>query len=153
MRWTQRCHILAWTSLWIYIPAFISNQHWVDFSLLVLSGTFSLLHWTRNRTGDWRHMGDIAFGVLLAITLNYRLLRARRIVTCLSLGGIQCILFFSQRIAQMQKPIQWKTVTYIHLAFRYAGFWLAMAVRLPDTWYHWFGLTIPYIAHIFWLYK
>lgn len=159
----QRYYILAWTSLWIYVPAvvwlirFPSPLHPWYFLLLLLSGTFSILHWTENKTGDWRHRADLVVAIVLAISLTYHLLKTGRFLICGFLSGGLSLFFILQRLAQHAKDVNWAWVTFLHIIFRYLGFWLAMSVHLSDAWeLHayvglWAFLTSIYILHIVWL--
>lgn len=152
MRLSQRNVILAWTSLWIYIPAIFSRQSLPCILLLVLSGTFSLMHWTHNKTGDWLHLADILSAFVLACSLIYQLLEAHRIFTCIFLSSGLLYFFILQRHSQKGKNIDWRRTTLYHLIFRYVGFWLAMAVHHSETnTSTWFLLTVGYVLHIFWL--
>lgn len=154
LNFPQRCYILAWTSLWIFLPAILFDVSWLDFVLLLLSGVFSIAHWTNNNTGDWRHIGDISIAVCLAASLIYRLIKTTRIVACIGLGGAFGAFFALQRFAQARRSLDWGFVTVLHLLFRYIGFWLAMTALAPANWNSiskWGGLTFLYWLHILWL--
>lgn len=150
---SQRNVILAWTSLWIYIPVILSHQSLPCILLLVFSGTLSLLHWTHNKTGDWLHIADIVSAFILASSLIYQLLEANRIFTCIFLSGGLLLFFILQRHSQTVKTVDWRLTTLYHLIFRYFGFWLAMSVHhhSETNISSWFLLTVGYVLHIFWL--
>jgi hypothetical protein len=164
----QRCHILAWTSLWIYLPFFIWG--WLRLFepekyapmycaiLLPLSGTVSIIHWKNNHTGDWRHCLDVCLAILLCIIFNFRIIIMGRYLVCFFISLLQLSFFISQRLEQRKRTICWKKVTILHLSFRYMGFWLAMIVHISHIHFSMFinlsmvlGLTLIYILHIKWL--
>jgi hypothetical protein len=149
----RRCHILAWTSLWIYVPFFIWCRLRIAplycAALLPVSGTISILHWKNNRTGDWRHRLDIFVAVLLCGILTYQLLITGRYVICTVLVFGQLGFFCRQRYIQRYNPVCWRETTQLHLMFRYIGFWLAMAVHMPHSGPLLFiALSISYMLHI-----
>ena len=159
----HRFYILAWTSLWIYVPAivwFIRRQlPFLDCLMLLVSGTASILHWTKNKSNDWRHITDLVSAVILAVSLTYRLLQRHRFIVCSVLSGGLVVFFALQRFAQRKglQDVNWTLVTTLHVIFRYIGFWLAMAVHLPFDWtvssYSLLVvlLTTFYVLHIVWL--
>lgn len=161
----RRNHILAWSSLWIYVPAAVwllsdrSVPLW-HVALLLLSGTLSLLHWTNNTAGDWRHRLDIAAAVVLAFALAFRLFitNQRRIIGGMIVCGMT-VFFVAQRRYQTRKEASpWGATTLLHIIFRYFAFWLAMAVHLEpfqldvrDVLIVLVILTTLYVLHISWL--
>lgn len=159
----ERNYVLAWTSLWIYVPALCwalhdtpSISYWC-ISLLPISGTLSIAHWSYNSANSWLHILDIAMAIMLALQLSYQLLIARKYIIWLTLFGGFIIAFVMQRLQQMRDEINWNTTTLLHLIFRYFGFWLAMAVHLPAdlSYISWIitivSLTWLYVLHIMWL--
>lgn len=157
---SSRQRILAWTSLWIYVPSIVwiirfpSPVPFWYFILLPISGTLSLLHWLNNSNGDWRHIADVTVAVVLAISLSYRLVETKRNLECACFCGGMASFFIFQRIAQRVTNVHWGLVTLFHVLFRYFGFWLAMAVHLSEirNYTLWSTLTILYIIHIACLY-
>lgn len=98
----QRERVLVWSSHWIYVPAAV----WVvrypspvpawHCAPLLLSGSASIAHWTRNATGDWRHVTDVVAAAFLALSLLCRLIAAKPFFLCVLLGGGFAIFFVLQ---------------------------------------------------------
>lgn len=163
----QRDRILAWTSLWIYVPASIlmlDPEFYTPVSmtslllvfLLITSGSFSLLHWNNNVSGSWLHIADFTSGVLLACFIVYNLVEFGRILTCSILAVGMFTFFILQRLEQNKRPVDWNRVTTLHLIFRYFGFWLAMEFVSPFSGHTGdfiirIVLHSAYVLHIAWL--
>lgn len=164
----QRFHILAWTSLWLYVPPIvwwltreINNVPLIYAIFIPLSGTLSLVHWTDNHPNSKKHKMDLYVAISLACMLTYRLIDTGRMLVCSCIVTCLMLFFILQRYAQRDKHnnniVDWSMVTLFHLLFRYFAFWLAMAVHLPTTWpWELYAivcalLTIIYISHVMYL--
>ena len=136
----NRNWILAWTSLWIYLPAMIHllQRDWFAFVLLSASGSFSILHWLDNKPNSVFHCLDIAFAVgnVIRIGWNYVM--------------IPFFLLFALQRWMQTRNVDWDIVTMIHLLFRYTGFWMAMTVCCCWQTVLWLvlPLTCAYVSHI-----
>ena len=140
----NRNWILAWTSLWIYLPAMIHllQRDWFAFVLLSASGSFSILHWLDNKPYSVNHCLDIAFGVANVIRIGWS-------VYTFPFLGFFCV----QRWLQIEKDVDWETVTVVHLCFRYIGFWMAMTICCSWNTINWLVLPLSFVyaLHIMYL--
>ena len=164
----QRNHVLAWTSLWIFVPFFV----WLGCHViglppgssafyaypLVVSGVASISHWTDNVTGDWKHRADLGCATFLLCIFTFRLLSTGQTGTAAALSSGLIVCFFLQRYTQTIRPVNWGKVLVYHSLFRYLAFWLSMSVHLPDVLTTAsllpgivVVLTMFYVLHIKWL--